>query len=56
MFFATAAAEQQNVAIYDNNDEKLNLATASVLGASPRTAAGQSSSTISTPPLLHQQP
>jgi hypothetical protein len=52
MFFAAVAAEQQNVAIFDN--EQPNLATIPALGASPRTAAGQSSLTISTPPLLHQ--
>jgi hypothetical protein len=55
MFFAAVAAEQQNVAIYDKDNEQPNLASNSALGASPRTAAGQSSLTISTPPLLHQQ-
>jgi hypothetical protein len=48
--FATFAADQQNVAIYNNDNEQPNLATTSVLGASPRTAARQSSSTNSTPP------
>jgi hypothetical protein len=47
--------EQQNVPVFDNN-EPPNMATAYALGASPTTAGSQSSTTISTPPLLHQEP
>jgi hypothetical protein len=47
--FAAFAADQQNVAVYNNDNEQPKLATTSALGASPRTAASQSSSTNSTP-------